>query len=218
MKKWKNISHLLLIVIFLFSHQASARFLSPDPVGLVDPATGKINQQMLLNPQLQNRYAYALNNPYKYMDPDGNFPVLAVPLLAAGAWALDAMAPQSTNVSNSKGALDYMDTATMVAPMGAIKNVTKIPKVIKAINSNLSHAAKRAAERGIFSTTKEASEGLRSLSATITKNKQFPFGTIRDTARSDRVLVPVGNKGRAVYQMMNNGKAKLKTTLIDKKR
>ncbi len=84
MNKWKNILSLLLIGIFLFSHQASARFNRPDPVGLVDPATGKVNQQMLLNPQLQNRYVYALNNPYRYVDPDGNFPFLAAPLIAAG--------------------------------------------------------------------------------------------------------------------------------------
>jgi RHS repeat-associated protein len=34
---------------------ATGRFNRPDPVQLVDPFTGKINQQMLLNPQRQNR-------------------------------------------------------------------------------------------------------------------------------------------------------------------
>ncbi len=53
----------------------TGRFTQPDPVRLVDPATGKINQEMLLNPQRQNRYVYSLNNPYRYMDPDGNFPI-----------------------------------------------------------------------------------------------------------------------------------------------
>jgi RHS repeat-associated protein len=47
------------------------RFISPDPVGPVDERTGKINEKMLLNPQRLNRYAYGLNNPYKYVDPDG---------------------------------------------------------------------------------------------------------------------------------------------------
>ena len=50
----------------------TGRFTQPDPVGLVDPATGKVNQEMLLNPQRLNRYVYALNNPYKYVDPEGN--------------------------------------------------------------------------------------------------------------------------------------------------
>ncbi|GBD99837.1 tRNA nuclease WapA precursor [bacterium BMS3Abin07] len=47
------------------------RFLSPDPVGPVDPQTGKLNGLILANPQRLNPYAYGLNNPYKYVDPDG---------------------------------------------------------------------------------------------------------------------------------------------------
>jgi RHS repeat-associated protein len=48
------------------------RFLSPDPVGAVDPRTGDINGKVLRNPQRINIYAYGLNNPYRYIDPDGN--------------------------------------------------------------------------------------------------------------------------------------------------
>jgi hypothetical protein len=47
------------------------RFTSPDPVGPVAPRTSKTNYKMLENPQLLNRYAYSLNNPYRYVDPDG---------------------------------------------------------------------------------------------------------------------------------------------------
>jgi RHS repeat-associated protein len=51
------------------------RFLSPDPVGPVDEKTNKTNYAMLTNPQRLNRYAYALNNPYRYVDPDGLFTI-----------------------------------------------------------------------------------------------------------------------------------------------
>ncbi len=44
------------------------RFTSVDPVG--------IRESDLLNPQKLNRYAYALNNPYRYVDPDGRDAVL----------------------------------------------------------------------------------------------------------------------------------------------
>ena len=46
------------------------RFVSPDPVGPVDPS-GKINVKNILNPQRLNAFTYALNNPYTFTDPDG---------------------------------------------------------------------------------------------------------------------------------------------------
>jgi len=53
----------------------TGRFTQPDPVGLVNPASGKVNQKMLLNPQRLNKYTYGLNNPYRYVDSDGNIPL-----------------------------------------------------------------------------------------------------------------------------------------------
>ncbi len=50
------------------------RFTSVDPVGTGNPVTSKTNGKMLLNPQKINRYSYALNNPYRYVDPDGKWP------------------------------------------------------------------------------------------------------------------------------------------------
>ena len=50
------------------------RFTSPDPVGPVDAGTSKTSYSLLSNPQNLNRYAYSLNNPYKYLDPNGKWP------------------------------------------------------------------------------------------------------------------------------------------------
>jgi len=48
------------------------RFISPDPVGAVDPRMSGLNGKIIKNPQRINTYAYGLNNPYRYIDPDGN--------------------------------------------------------------------------------------------------------------------------------------------------
>jgi len=50
------------------------RFVSPDPVGPVDPWNSKTNYKMLVNPQKLNSYAYGLNNPYRYKDANGKWP------------------------------------------------------------------------------------------------------------------------------------------------
>jgi len=49
------------------------RFITTDAVGPVDAGTSKTNYQMLANPQKLNRYSYSLNNPYRYIDPDGRY-------------------------------------------------------------------------------------------------------------------------------------------------
>lgn len=53
----------------------TGRFLSPDPVRAVDQFSGQVNVSILDNPQRFNTYAYSLNNPYKYLDPDGEDPI-----------------------------------------------------------------------------------------------------------------------------------------------
>jgi RHS repeat-associated protein len=57
-----------------YMDETSGRFTSPDPVRPVDAFTSKTNYDILTNPQRLNRYAYGLNNPYRYVDPDGNWP------------------------------------------------------------------------------------------------------------------------------------------------
>jgi RHS repeat-associated protein len=53
------------------------RFISPDP-----------GPWHLENPQSINRYAYALNSPYKYVDPDGESPVVLGALIGGGVGAV----------------------------------------------------------------------------------------------------------------------------------
>jgi hypothetical protein len=87
--------------------------------------------------------------------------------------------------------------------------------VKKAVNSNLQYAIERGVQRGIFGNAKQARNELKRLTKSIRKNG-LPEGTIPDPAHADRVLVPIGNGGMAVYQIGKNGTAKLKNTLIAK--
>ena len=86
----------------------------------------------------------------------------------------------------------------------------------KAVNSNIPHAIERGVERGVFAGADEAGAALRGLTQEITTTGTFPAGTLVDTARTGRFLVPVGENGMAVYQLGRNGTAKLKTVLIAK--
>ena len=56
------------------------RFNQPDPLlnNLADPqklkeSTGQELQKFLENPQALNSYSYTVNNPIRYVDPDGEF-------------------------------------------------------------------------------------------------------------------------------------------------
>ena len=58
---------------------AQGRFTSPDPENA---------SASLFNPQAWNAYSYALNNPNKYVDPDGESPLLATAAIGAGIGAI----------------------------------------------------------------------------------------------------------------------------------
>lgn len=80
-----------------FYNAELCRFLSPDLIG------GRPE-----DPLSWNRYLYCLNNPIKYVDPNGKFPFLAVAGIAAGIayFSESANAPQTPeDVVSSKGPL-----------------------------------------------------------------------------------------------------------------
>ncbi|GAA3207085.1 LamG-like jellyroll fold domain-containing protein [Actinocorallia longicatena] len=82
----------------------------------------------------------------------------------------------------------------------------------KVVNSNMGHVDLTRAERAGFTTIRGARDAVRDLGKQIEKSG-FPEGTISDTAHADRVLVPIGEKGYAVYQIKPNGNAVFKTIL-----
>ncbi|MBM0105710.1 hypothetical protein JM946_13175 [Steroidobacter sp. S1-65] len=83
------------------------RFMSPDPVGSVES-----------NPVSFNRYAYVNNNPYKYVDPDGEL------LNFAAKFVLDvgvniAINYVTTGEMNVGGALKESAEADACVPVGS---------------------------------------------------------------------------------------------------
>jgi len=156
---------------------------------------------------------------------------VALPLLATGPmlgraailWA--RMNPLKAIIAGdvTVGAVTGMPTGNMMpsSGLGGLKgNVGAaaaddfVPVIQKAVNSELPHAIKQGVERGIFPNAKVAGEALRNLSKELTETGAFPVGTLPDTAHADRFLVPVGEGGLAVYQLLKNGTARLKTVLI----
>lgn len=97
----------------------TGRFNRPDPVGLVDPATGKINQEMLLNPQRQNRYVYGLNNPYRFVDPDGEFAITATLAIIGTTAALLTTNPDVANAPAVGEATQHSNGAAGIITEGA---------------------------------------------------------------------------------------------------
>jgi RHS repeat-associated protein len=56
---------------------AQGRFTSPDPFSILQKAGRREElDDFLSNPQQWNKYAYSLNNPLAYVDPDGKNPLL----------------------------------------------------------------------------------------------------------------------------------------------
>jgi RHS repeat-associated protein len=93
------------------------RFMSPDPVGFVES-----------NPMSFNRYAYVNNNPYKYVDPDGEF------LNFAAKFVLDV----GVNIAFNYVTTGQMDVGgalkeSAIGILNPAKTVAKVGKLASAL-------------------------------------------------------------------------------------
>ncbi len=97
------------------------RFMGVDPAGFQDS-----------NVHSFNKYAYANNNPYKYVDPDGELPIL---LLAFVAYDFYSSYQESGNIGDAAKAA----VLGIINPFKKIKttvNIAKKFKVTKGANSS----------------------------------------------------------------------------------
>jgi len=113
------------------------RFLAIDPAGFGAS-----------NPQSFNRYAYANNNPYKYVDPDGRAAETALDVISLG---LSAHAFQNDpSLGNGLGlAYDALATAVPFLPagFGIIKNTGKAAEAAAGVFERVVSKAELEATR-----------------------------------------------------------------------
>lgn len=150
------------------------RFLSQDPVGFSESSTKSFN-----------KYIYANNNPYKYKDPDGKFPILiAIPIVAAALFSTNnAQAPTSINdlspMMDTKtfevasvleaGSVSWAATARALSATSksASQSVAKggrgqqVGRMIKTDGSTTASAIKAKAESVGFKPTRTANGPLK---------------------------------------------------------
>jgi len=119
-----------------------ARYYSPYLAKFTQPDTVI---QDVYNPQNLNRYSYALNNPYKYNDPSGNY-FETIADIGFVLWDIVDIVKNPTNADNwvSLG-LDLVSTATPV--VAGLGRAYKIGKGLKAADKVID--AERVIDKGI---------------------------------------------------------------------
>ena len=168
------------------------RFLQPDPI-IAD----------IYDPQNLNRYSYVLNNPYKYVDPSGNFvdTVADVAFIGYDIYAIIKNPEDSSNylalAADVVGAVVPGLTGFGVA-VKAAKNADKIGDAAKAITkTDDTIDAVRGAEKGVDGVT--SAGGKSSLGSGVEEQLEFSknkFYNIRNS-QADQVTFRGAKEERA---------------------
>jgi len=127
----------------------SGRFLAVDPVRAVDPGRGRTDEELLLNLQRLNTYAYGLNNPNRYVDPDGRAAIL-VPFLLNLFLPSSANAPEYRYSSTvpSQTAIQFAFEAALLETGGRVTGdlIGLVGKEVSPVARSLGAAAARDAK------------------------------------------------------------------------
>jgi len=159
------------------------RFMAIDPVGFKEDSL-----------QMFNRYAYANNNPYKYVDPDGNSP-LDIAFLVVDAVKLTGAINSGIGIQAAAGdfAASLVGVISPIPGVGqgikAAKGAAKLEDAVKGASKKFSKEkqalvdmAKQDKKRGITADDMQAYKDL---------NKELP-----DPFPSNKVRGPEAHSGR----------------------
>ena len=114
------------------------RFMAVDPVGF-----------QTSNPTSFNRYAYANNNPYRYVDPDGELPIF---LLAFAAYDFYNAYQETGSIGQAAGAA----ALGVINPFGKLAKAAKVAKVAgKAAKSGGTETVQRWMSKAELKVTQE---------------------------------------------------------------
>jgi len=165
-------------------------------------------QENLVDPQRWNRYAYARNNPLRYVDPDGKVPI---PVIVAGIWAAYEIGSQIYDAYTvGKTVADPNATAAEKAAavggfaIGAIAPGGGYGTAGKAILSKADDAldaakaiARTPTDRLIQHTTRDDLVGAAREVATGVPQGGQHLKEVRDAARGLRARIDDINQGLA---------------------
>jgi RHS repeat-associated protein len=139
---------------------AIGRFMAVDPVGVTAE-----------NFHSFNRYAYANNNPYRYVDPDGNLPILVPILFVIAGEGINLALEINYDSNNPCG--DCVRSSGFGVPGPPIANGTKyldnlttaVPKGAEDRAKELHSALDPRAQRMRTTAVTETKEGVRVVSS-----------------------------------------------------
>lgn len=147
---------------------AVGRFMAADPVDVV---AGDVH--------LFNRYAYGNNNPYKYVDPDGNLPIIAIAFFAYDFYS---------NYQET-GSVKEAATASIVGMINPFKKVKAVAGIASKVSGKVTKSVAKEPNR-IYSARelKRRAENPRNNNS-ANPNHNFPESFNAEIFKGNKTIV-----------------------------